>query len=248
MHVEWRADTEAPALEAYQQAMPPAAGPPDLPGAGALDVPDQVVVDRAAIHEQLLLTTRGIDRLDAALLDEGLGPDVTLRIGEHGMTGTEFLDRARADAPNRIATQHAVANHLVDVEGDHARSEAYLFGAIGYEPGKGPPHMTGTDGGVVLSGLRYVDSWRRVDGQWRLTERLLSSAWTTTLDLGPMTAFATDPHADGHRDERDPSYARATWARAGPSRPSWRSSATRSSRPSWGTLATATGRRPARVS
>ncbi|HWT91694.1 MAG TPA: nuclear transport factor 2 family protein [Solirubrobacteraceae bacterium] len=210
--VEWRAVTDAPTLEAYLQGMPSPDGlARDLPDGSLQSASAQLALDRAAVHEQLLLTTRGIDRLDAALLDDSLGAATTLRMGAMTMPGTAFTDRARADAGSRIATQHFVANHLIEVEGDRARSEAYLFGSIGYAPGAGPPQLTGDKGGVVLSGLRYVDLWSRVDGRWRLTERVLGGAWSVTLDVAAMATLADDPHADGHRDEQDPSYRRAAW-------------------------------------
>jgi hypothetical protein len=69
------------------------------------------------------------------------------------------------------STQHVVANHLVELDGDRARSETYgtAYHLAG-RAGDGPANFT--------TGFRYVDTMERRDGQWKILERVAVREWT----------------------------------------------------------------------
>ena len=59
--------------------------------------------------------------------------------------------------------QHYLLNHTVDIDGDEAHAETYyLFVGTDREPAN---HMT-------ISGGRYVDRLKRLDGRWAITDRV----------------------------------------------------------------------------
>ena len=74
-----------------------------------------------------------------------------------------------------VATQHRVHNQVVSIDGDAASGETYSTA----------DHLSAAgDARTILTwAIRYQDRWRRVDGLWRFSHRLLVIDWTDTRTI-----------------------------------------------------------------
>jgi len=156
--------------------------------------PIQVLVDRQAIADVVLRYCRGIDRVDLELVRNCYHPDATDEHGTFLGTRDEYVDWVSRVLTRFTGTMHVVANQLVDVDGDDARSETY---GIAYHWGEPPddPRRNFT------TGFRYVDRFARREGQWRIARRVAVREWTHIVPPGQWLAIPTE--RDGRRGRRD---------------------------------------------
>jgi hypothetical protein len=171
--------------------------------------------DREAIRDCLSRYSRGVDRLDRALLLSAYHPDA---IDDHGkfigspeeLADMEFAMHSSA----HLAHQHAIFNQCVDLEGDTAHAESYfMFVGVNRE---GPP--------VSVSGGRYIDRFEKRVGVWGIARRLCIRDWALVdhqLDPSDLSSFTATSHLltpevrefmnagpAPTRDRSDPSYLR----------------------------------------
>lgn len=92
---------------------------------------------------------------------------------------------------------HLMGQSLFDVDGDEAHGETYF----GY-------WMQTTPDSLYQSLGRYLDYFKRTDGQWLLVYRRVVMEWDGTL---PATNAVPGGHFRGTRDASDPLYSRLTW-------------------------------------
>lgn len=129
------------------------------------------LADREAIKDNILHYARAIDRCDQALLDSTFWPDATVdyegfHIGEVG----EFL--AKSVSGNRAhmeQTAHVVGNMLIEIDGDRAKGETYVFAFHRLPFEDGPKDL--------LLGARYLDRFEKRDDYWKITSRTLIADW-----------------------------------------------------------------------
>lgn len=117
---------------------------------------------------------RGIDRRRFDIVRECYHPDATDEHGDFVGGVDAFIAHAQASLERFESTMHFVGNILVEVDGDHARSESYTVamhrrGAWAERPAR--DHLVG---------LRYVDDFERRDGTWRIAARVCVFEWTRT--------------------------------------------------------------------
>lgn len=98
-------------------------------------------------------------------------PDVT---GEYAGVGTlhgyDALEDLCRRALEGLTTQHLLGNHLVEVDGDEARSTCYFHAQHVRADAEGGPNYT-------VAG-RYADRLVRSDGGWKIAERVQTVSWT----------------------------------------------------------------------
>ena len=154
------------------------------------------LVARAEIHAALLSYTRGIDRLDADAVAAAFHPGATLDYGSGERTIEEFAPYA-VQALRRAydATQHRISNTAIDLVGDAARVETYVLAF----------HIELTPDGRFLHTFngRYIDTFERRDGSWKIARRILRRDWTSRE---PMTDEMAGDFAPSARDRTDPLY------------------------------------------
>jgi len=154
------------ALLALSQASIPGATPMTVqPDALALDA----ALSRAAIHDLSMAYARGVDRADAALLKSIFHEDSTVISGVINGPGEQFADQITAYvSANLDYCVHSVANEWVEVKGDHAVGELYVIAQM-------------TAGGQdVMTGGRYIDTYQRRNGTWKIKTRTFVADWNTT--------------------------------------------------------------------
>ena len=140
---------------------------------GELMSTDNDLEASAAIEHALLLYTRGIDRLDPALLAaafhseavlEGYGPKER-RVEAFAPFAVKSLRQAYR------ATQHRLSNTFVQFDGgDAADVETYVV-ADHF-------HTVGDTEVIDTFAGRYIDRFERRDGRWAIVKRSLRCDWT----------------------------------------------------------------------
>ncbi|MBI1252247.1 MAG: DUF4440 domain-containing protein [Alphaproteobacteria bacterium] len=158
---------------------------------------------KQACIELVYRVARAIDRCDATLLASCFHDDATDDHGVFKGTAKDFAAWVMPTLHGMIRTQHAVQNILISVEGDHARGESYF---------RAQHTLPGANGGgetEMIAAGRYLDTFERRGGVWRMTHRHAIYDWSTTSpatsqwESGPMKEILVR----GARGEADPSYA-----------------------------------------
>jgi len=155
---------------------------------------------KQACAEVVYRLARGLDRCDARLVRDAFHNDAT---DDHGIfrgTADEFVAWVIPQLQTMERTQHFIGNVLIEVNGDHARGEAYY---IANHDLKGP---SGEDLRYTAAG-RYLDRFERRDGQWRIAHRLSVSDWCATTARTDTWDRASGPRQYGQRGAGDPLYA-----------------------------------------
>jgi ketosteroid isomerase-like protein len=125
--------------------------------------------DQIEIAAVLYRYAQAIDSKDMASLREVFTPDAVIDYAVPGGTKRPYAEIGAwlAGALSMFRrTHHVVSNPMVEVEGDVARSTAYLT-ATHEQVGKNGRRTTFIDHGV------YVDRWTRTPTGWRISERRL---------------------------------------------------------------------------
>lgn len=165
--------------------------------ANALDV----ALSRAAILDLTYAYCRGVDRGDKALLTSIFHEDSTVISGVINGTGAEFADGiVDFCVANFEYCFHSVANQWIDITGDTAIGEHYVVA-----------HLT-AGGNDVMTGGRYVDSYERRNGVWKIKSRTFVNDWTTTHASTMQRGEFYEPLKWGCFGKNDPVYA--LWASA----------------------------------
>jgi len=156
------------------------------------------LADRAAILDCMHRYTRGIDRLDRALVRSAYHDDA---VDDHlGYSGPVegFLDWAFEYHSGQARHQHYITNHSVDLDGDTAHAETYFMVVMTERQPDAP---------LTVFGGRYVDRLERRDGRWAIVVRRCLPEWATN----PASLFPPDGNSIGGtvaRDRTDASYQR----------------------------------------
>jgi hypothetical protein len=184
----------------------------------------QEVVDRQKIYDVLTRYCRALDRCDVELMKSVYWED---GFDDHGV----FAGNAQAFAEFIIreiqewfeVTMHAIMNVHMELDGDKAYTEAYLFayhrvkadrrkiedvfGATYLRQFVGEGEPAPQD---FFFGGRYVDRLEKRNGIWRIAKRTVVMDWnrsepTRSLwDEGMFSVLKTH----GTRDRTDPVYQR----------------------------------------
>jgi hypothetical protein len=172
----------------------------DRIGAGTIM---QLLIDKDAIRDLVLLYSRGVDRQDFALLRSLYTQDAVEDNHSGLFTGSAeaYVDWLETSLPRVATTTHAVQNHLIVVEDEtHAQGEVYV---LAY-------HRLPADGGGwfdQIHGSRYLDHYEKRSGRWLFARRSVAIDWKRR---GPSSWDSDHPDVPGMpvgtHDAADPSY------------------------------------------
>lgn len=157
-----------------------------------------VFEDKLNIAEVVLRYCRGVDRLDLELVrscyhDSGIDHHT----GFDGDADSYVAWLAKG-LPRFSGTMHLVANQLIEVAGDRARSETYGNAHHWGEPASDPTLN-------FVSGFRYVDDMERRGGEWKIAERWAVREWTRSIPPDTVRPKEGDGPTSC-RDRTDPVY------------------------------------------
>ncbi|MFA7585235.1 MAG: nuclear transport factor 2 family protein [Novosphingobium sp.] len=138
---------------------------PMTPDSAALDA----ALSRDAIRALVTGYCRAADRADAELMASLFWEDANVISGIVNGTGADFATAVTAHIlANLDSCFHSVANEWIEVRGDHAVGEHYILA------------HNRAGGQDALTGGRYVDSYERRDGVWKIASRTFVCDWTST--------------------------------------------------------------------
>jgi hypothetical protein len=148
-----------------------------------------------AITDLIYRYCRSMDRIDVELgysiwHEDGLAEYE----GFYSGTGRGFVDKVLEGHRQVLNHSHQVTNIILELDGDRASSESYVFMAMRVQNGDRQQQI------MVWS--RYVDRWSRRDGRWGIDKRITICDFDEIRDV---TTISTPSW--GRRDPTDPSYA-----------------------------------------
>lgn len=154
------------------------------------------MADRQAITDQIYRYCRAMDRIDAELGYTVFHEDATADYGAevYQGDGRGFIDFVCNQHRSALVHAHQVTNVLIELDGERAASEAYVFSDL--RAGQAPQVKQITTWG------RYLDQWSKRDGRWAIDKRIAVRDFAEIRDASPMPL----PER-GRRDRSDPSYA-----------------------------------------
>jgi hypothetical protein len=153
------------------------------------------LADVEAVRRLVLEYCRGIDRLDLELVRRCYHPDAVDDHGTFRGTVDEYLVWVERLLGRYDGTMHLVANHLVELHGDVARSEAY--GVAHHWAASGEPRLN------LTIGFRFLDRVERRDGDWRIAHRTATTEWVHHVPAEQRWPVP-EGIAVGRRDAADP--------------------------------------------
>ena len=152
--------------------------------------------DRQEITDLIYRYCRSMDRMDheqgyAIWHEDGTadyGPEVFQG------TGRGFIDWVCESHKHLDAHSHQVTNIVIELNGDHAGSEAYVIATLRREhEGKHTQLMVWS---------RYIDQWSKRNGRWGIDKRVTVIDFDEQREVTPI-----GQRSIGSRDHSDPSYA-----------------------------------------
>lgn len=153
-------------------------------------------LDRLQIHDCLTRYARGVDRVDEALIRSAFWEDAHDEHGAVSGSVDDFLQWFIPAQVTREVAQHILSNHTVEVKGETAKAETY-FTSVAKQ------HKENT---LEQVGGRYLDTFTKRGGQWRIQRRLVILDWQAKLDASGMRERLGRSHR-GTRDTSDPSFS-----------------------------------------
>ena len=131
----------------------------------------QSTLDRAAIKDVLHRYCRGIDRLDADLVN-GVYWDEA--IDNHGIYKGPAKDFAAFVLPllrdSYRTTMHTLGQSFIELDDTRANSETYF---VAYHCGEKEGRNF-----IETAGGRYIDVLEQRSGEWRIRDRVVVIEWT----------------------------------------------------------------------
>lgn len=162
------------------------------------------LIARERMRDVIYRLARAIDRCDKPLLASCFHDGAT---DDHGIfkgTAEEFCDWVMVELEKFERTQHFIGNITLNLDGDKASSEAYFI-AHHVMP---IPDGDGKTIDMIAAG-RYLDSFEKRGGNWKITHRGAVYDWNRIDDStdGWSAPDIAALLARGQRSHDDPSYA-----------------------------------------
>lgn len=158
-------------------------------------------IDKQAIREVCMLYCRAVDRLDEEVLPRIFHDDATVAYGTYDGPTSGFIDNTFAHILTMERTFHCLGNQLIEVDGDSATGEIYVFA-----------YISEMDDGELMDTLlvgRYLDRYERRDGVWKIAHRAFIMDWN---QIQPNSSeweegMYAELRARGSRRPDDPLYS-----------------------------------------
>jgi hypothetical protein len=154
----------------------------------------QDVADRQAITDKIYRYCRSVDRLDVPVGHSVFHEDSHADFGASYVgSGRGWIDFICEEHKKFLYHSHQVTNVIIEIDGDGAGSEAYVYASLQRR-----------DGDKVLQHefwARYIDKWSKRDGDWAIDRR------ECVVDYGAIREVTPLPgNPRSARDASDPSY------------------------------------------
>jgi hypothetical protein len=159
------------------------------------------LTDRQQITDVILTAGRAGDRADLEQLKACYHPDAYEDHGYFRGNAYEFAEQAvKVQVGKYESGSHFLSPPLIELDGDRAYVETYVQAVMIGHDDEGRHTL-------VFAG-RYLDTFERRDGRWRIAQRITVNDYATTERLpGATWPWGEDPvFVVGTQDARDPVY------------------------------------------
>jgi hypothetical protein len=159
----------------------------------------QDLLDRRDIYDVLTRYSRALDRCDVELMKSVYWPDGTDSHGVFDGNAAEFAEFIVREIQNWFeVTMHGLMNVHMEIEGDRAAVETYLFAYHKVRADKaedifGSRYMQMFAGKGLdpahhhfYFGGRYLDRFEKRDGEWRIFSRQVVMDWNDNRPSGEI--------------------------------------------------------------
>ena len=166
-------------------------------------VPDDELrdaIDKQAIREVCMRYCRAVDRLDEDELPHVFHDDATVTYGTYDGPTTGFIENMFGHIKTMERTFHCLGNQLVEVDGDKATGEIYVFAYIS-------EIVEGETIDTLLVG-RHLDRYERREGVWKISHRAFVMDWNqdTPSSMELEDGMYSELQTRGMRAPNDPLY------------------------------------------
>ena len=154
------------------------------------------LIAKQQIYQVLCEYCRGLDRMDKQMAHSVWHDDATVLY--HNMfagSANEFVQWVWGAHSNMQRHSHQIANSLIYVDGEKARSETYVTVELWRNPREGEKQQQ-----IVCKG-RYLDQWSKRDEKWAISYREFVLDMQSSRDLQNSSFSEVSK-----RDTSDPSY------------------------------------------
>ncbi|WP_061009023.1 nuclear transport factor 2 family protein [Vibrio sp. CUB2] len=166
----------------------------------------QQLLDKQDITEVIFRHARSLDRMDAELMKSTYWEDA---IEDHqdpifpdlffyNDNAHAFVEPAMKGFEAIKVTQHRISNVLIEVDGDTATAESYVWAYHVHEE-------DGVDKEGILGG-RHLYRFERRDGVWKMVHRFTVFDWNQNQNASAVWSPDFENKYVGKRDEADESY------------------------------------------
>jgi hypothetical protein len=158
----------------------------------------QELLDKQQIRDLMSRYARAVDRNEWGAVKSCFTDDATDHHGVVVGSIDDLVEVASARLDKTWAGMHCLCQHYIEIDGDNARGETYALTSRRRFSASGDGEED------TFSGLRYLDRYRRVSGEWKIAERVTALEWCTTIPARnwlPVEKFIT-----GKKDKSDISY------------------------------------------
>lgn len=165
----------------------------------------QELLDKQEITEVIYKLARSLDRMDGELMKSTYWEDA---IDEHQdplFPVFRYNDNAHAFVPIAMKgfetlkyTQHRFSNILIEIEGETAKAETYVYAYHVHEE-------NGIDKEGILGG-RCLFEFSKRNHEWKISYRLTLFDWNQNLNATAIWGEEYEDKYRGFRDKTDPSY------------------------------------------
>jgi len=166
-----------------------------------MTVPDEQLLellDKQALHDNLMQYGRGIDRMDLELMKSTYWADGTDSHGRYEGSAHGWCEEAMRSLEVLVSCNHHISNVHSEIHGDRAKRESTFLVVTTYLD-RSP---------TMFLGGRYRDLCEKRDGQWKVLRRVCVWDWNQKFDVDPGWAIMRAPSASyyGQFFPNDPIY------------------------------------------
>jgi hypothetical protein len=141
--------------------------------------------DRIDVLQVPVRYAHGIDRRDWDLVASCFAPTAFVRGSRNQAPFPEYLPDLRVGVEAFAVTTHFMGNQVVTVDGDGAECETY---ALAFHWHVDPEQN-------LLVAVRYLDTFERHEGGWRIAARAVETDWSLSGSQLPVPVLPTRPAA-----------------------------------------------------
>lgn len=155
----------------------------------------QLAIDKMEIRDALARYCRGLDRQDVNLMLSAYHMDAREQHGSFDGTPAEYGRYVMDIVKNSKVSLHMITNVLIEVNGNIANSETYVY-VIHQMEGVEEDHIVG----------RYLDRFEKRAGEWKIAHRLLTLEWSRRQISSPSSFEPLAHFVKGQLSKGDPVY------------------------------------------